>query len=188
MGKPYLTAALSPSLNDFTTESAFWLFLTKGGIDVAGVGVKYQNIQTEDLSRFWERTISRQYPPNSDLPTATVHCSDAIRGVGGRMVYMGDLYLKDGKRGDRTTLESFVRLLHVLSGTKWKFDWVYAFIRQRDAELGFGVRYGFARLIPGPQIWNTEHPGRGSSEYLMLKSADEHRHMMNHFARSLEGP
>mgnify|MGYP001801901451 CR=1 FL=1 len=115
MGKPYVTPSLSPTMNDFTAQSAFWLFLQLDGLDVAGVGVKYQDVAKENVAEFWERTISRQYPPSGKSTTVSVDIKDAISEFAGRLIYMGDLYVRDGQRGSRNTLTIFVRLLHLFA-------------------------------------------------------------------------
>ena len=125
------------------------------------------NIGGESVETYWPRLFRRNYPSGED-ETTSVTPNSAVQKLRGRLIYLGDLYFDARVRGQRDVLETFIWLLHMTAALKWEFDWIYAFMRQRDVELGFSVRYGFTRAIPNAQNWISEHPGRGSSEYLVM--------------------
>lgn len=167
LGKPGITPILSPDFTDFTEASGFWFFLTDGERDLGGTGARFDNIGGESVETYWPRLFRRNYP-SGEGPTTQVPPNSAAQNLRGRLIYLGDLYFDSRVRGQRDVLETFIWLLHMTAALKWDFDWIYAFMRQRDVELGFSVRYGFTRAIPNAQNWLSTHPGRGSTEYLVM--------------------
>lgn len=187
MGKKSQTAKLSSRYNDFTEESGFWLFMKEDGEYVTGVATRFDNVGRESMGDYMIRTMRRHYP--NDSGETLLEFTDALPpGFYGRMAYIGELFVHPEHRGSRKKLRHFMMLLHCCIATKWRVDWVYAMMRDRDVKRGFGTTYGFSIQLPGVAKWADPAPeGRGSSEWLVALPAQHLEHMMHYYAHSLEG-
>ncbi len=187
MGKNSQTAKLSAEHNDFTEETGFWLFLKEADAYVTAVATRYDNVGRENMGEYMIRTMRRHYPHDSG--ETLLDFTDALPpGFHGRMAYIGELFVHPEHRGSRQKLRYFMLLLHCCIATKWKVDWIYAMMRDRDVKRGFGTAYGFSTQLPGVARWaDPPPPGRGSSEWLVAVSEPHLLHMMRHYARSLDG-
>jgi len=186
MGKLSQTAKLSSRHNDFTEESGFWLFLKEGGEYVTAVATRFDDVGRENMGDYMIRTMRRHYPHESG--EALQGFTSALPpGFHGRMAYIGELFVHPEHRGSRQKLRYFMLLLHCCIATKWKVDWTYAMMRDRDVKRGFGIAYGFSIQLPGVARWTSPPPeGRGSSEWLVALSEPHLYHMMHHYATSLD--
>lgn len=187
MGKQSQTAKLSSQFNDFTEESGFWLFMKEDGAYVTAVATRYDNVGRESMGDYMIRTMRRHYPHESG--ETLLEFTDALpAGFYGRMAYIGELFVHPEHRGSRHKLRYFMMLLHCCIATKWKVDWIYAMMRDRDVKRGFATTYGFSMQLPGVAKWADPPPeGRGSSEWLVALSEPHLEHMMRHYAHSIEG-
>jgi hypothetical protein len=187
MGKSSHTAKLSADHNDFTEESGFWLFLKEGDQYVTAVATRFDNVGRENMGDYMIRTMRRHYPHRSG--ETLLEFTDALPpGFFGRMAYIGELFVHPEHRGSRQKLRYFMMLLHSCIATKWKVDWTYAMMRDRDVRRGFATAYGFSTQLPGVARWADPPPeGRGSSEWLVAVSESHLMHMMRYYARSLDG-
>lgn len=61
----------------------------------------------------------------------------------GDVAYIGELFVHPDNRGSLKRLRYFMILLQSCIATKWKVDWVYAMMRDRDVKRGFAANYGF---------------------------------------------
>ena len=109
------------------------------------------------------------------------------RGFSGRLAYIGELFVQPNFRGSRKRLRYLMILLHCCIATRWRADWTYAMMRNRDVMAGLGTTYGFTFQLPGVARWqHPSPPGRGDSEWLVALSADDFSHTTAHYAASLE--
>ncbi|MBE1284630.1 MAG: hypothetical protein GJ676_15060 [Rhodobacteraceae bacterium] len=176
MGKPSVTPMLSSSLNDFSKDDAFWLFLQRNGRDIGCVASRRDNLYSETLSEYWTRT-QRRYYGLSEAEASRFHAPAALHEIRGNVVYLGEFFISDASRGSRNQLALFTHALHSYTHLKWKPDWLYAFVRANDNRRGYGVEYGFNRHIPLAQNWPNPPRGRQCGEYLTAISSDEIFHM-----------
>ena len=187
MGKQSQTAKLSSRHNDFTEESGFWLFLKEDGEYVTAVATRFDDVGRESMGDYMIRTMRRHYP--NDQGETLLEFTDALPpDFYGRMAYIGELFVHPAHRGSRQKLRYFMMLLHSCIATKWRVDWTYAMMRDRDVKRGFATAYGFSMQFPGVARWAEPAPeGRGSSEWMVATSHQHLMHMMQFYARSLEG-
>ena len=186
MGKASQTAKLSSEHNDFTEESGFWLFMKEHGHYVTAVATRFDDVGRESMADYMIRTMRRHYPHESG--ETLLNFTDALpEGFHGRMAYIGELFVHPGHRGSRQKLRYFMLLLQTCIATKWKVDWTYAMMRDRDVQRGFAATYGFTGQLPGVAQWAEPAPeGRGDAEWLVSVPARQRDHMMHYFAGSLE--
>ena len=163
-GKEYLTPFSSPDHNDFTERNCIWLC----GFDVDGPvmlgAARLEDLGGEKLDSYWPRIFKRAYPDGSSARIGSI--SPAIsQVVGGRMVYFGDLFVAKRLRGMRGNLQAFTAIGHLLCSLKWEPDWIYCFLRNRDAARGAGLTYGFNWIERRPYRWLDVPPeGRSNNE------------------------
>lgn len=181
MEKNYLTPKLSPDWNDFTSESAIWLFLLRGGKPVGGVGARFDALGPERVDTYWQRTFARQYPRPKG-PTVEDVSPVLVERLTGNLVYVGDFFLAQDVRGPAAVSKLMAYLMLALALSKWpNLDWVYAFIRQRDLGRGAAARYGLHQVVPRPLNWPDPPEGRGNTEWFAGTTRDELQHMFRNF-------
>ncbi|VAW00491.1 hypothetical protein MNBD_ALPHA07-1218 [hydrothermal vent metagenome] len=186
MGKTSLTVKLSGQFNDFTEESGFWLFMKEHGEYVTAVATRFDDVGRESMGDYMIRTMRRHYPHESGRTLLDFTGALPPR-FHGHMAYIGELFVRPEKRGSLRRLRYFMILLQSCIATKWKVDWVYAMMRDRDVKRGFAANYGFSMQLPGVARWASPVPeGRGDAEWLVALPADHMAHMMRHYAGSLE--
>ena len=171
--KDYLTPKLSPGFNDFTRESAFWLFLRKEGEVVGGVGARLDDLGSEPVSAYWRRTHNRQYPIQSGAAIASID-ERVDQFIGGKLVYIGDLFVAPGLSVKRSVSRPLVHFLYALILDKWTFDYAYSFVRDADLIRGAQYQYGMSRTFLWPQTWVSPPPApRANSECLLYAGKDD---------------
>ncbi|MDQ2091741.1 hypothetical protein [Marimonas arenosa] len=164
-GRQKQTPMMSILRNDFTEETAFWLFLFKDGVVVGGIGAKYEPLGREGFDNYLCRTSRTQYG-RDDNPIAEV-AEPATTLIGGNIVYIGELEFTREHRGNLRLLEAFMRVHQGLCALKWRnLDWIYAIVPEEHQR--FSWLYGFMIVIPGVLKWRDPVPdGRLNSHVLL---------------------
>ncbi len=167
IGKPGLQPKMALDYNDFTEESAFWMFMKEEGHYTACLGARFEDTGRESMQSYLKRTFARHYPNQSGQALKGV--SSALpSGFYGPMVYSGELFINSQNRGSRKKLRAFALLCQVTIFTKWEVEWHYAFMRERDVHRGLASVYGFTHQVPGIFQWEDPAPlGRGDQEWLV---------------------
>lgn len=188
IGKPGFTRKLHSAYNDFSEESAFWMFMKEDGVYTASVATRFDHVGREGMADYLSRTTRRHYPHPEADETIRAVLPGLPKDFMGSMAYIGELFMRPGHRGDRKKLRRFMTLLQVAIICKWPVDWIYAFMRDRDVHVGLATLYGFTHQIPGVVQWEEPFPeGRGSNEWLVAVPAEHLEHLMLYHGNSVEG-
>lgn len=156
MGKPDLTDFLSPRENDFFESNCFWLFLHAADSAPSGmIGARIDETGSEPLSSYSRRKLRNLFPEESDVPIRPDRLPRIAQEIRGRVVYIGDLFLGHQLRTtNRQLLRTFLMLHYCTIHLKWQgFDWLYAFLRDRDVSRGAPWLYHFPRVYPLAHSW-----------------------------------
>jgi hypothetical protein len=156
MDKPYLTDFLSPRKNDFFESNCFWLILRDASGGASGmVGARMDDTGREPLSSYSARKLRNLFPEEAEVPIRPDRLPRIAQEISGRVVYTGDLFVGSGLRTtNRQTLRTLVLLLYCAISLKWQpFDWLYAFLRDRDVSRGAPWLYHFPRVYPLAHSW-----------------------------------
>ncbi len=156
MDKPYLTDFMSPRKNDFFEGNCFWLLMhDPDGAPSGMVGARLDDTGREPLSSYSVRKLRNMFPDEADVPVAPDRLPRIASEIKGRVVYTGGLFVGRGLRStNRQTLRTLVLLLYTTIYMKWKdFDWLYAFLRDRDVARGAPWLYHFPRVYPLAHSW-----------------------------------
>ncbi len=172
LGKPYLTPAMSPRFNDFTSQNCFWLVLSRQEERVAAVAARLVELGEMAIDEYWRRSMRRYYG-EGQRPQIGIVSGIASGVIRGSVVYFGDLIVKKADRGSRMTLHVMAVLAQALAHAKWRADWHYAFISDRDLRRTGQLVYGFYRMDPYAQEWLDPPPTRGSHECCIYSSRAE---------------
>jgi hypothetical protein len=160
-GKEYLTPFSSPDFNDFTSENCIWMCAYDGDGPVILGAARLEDLGNERLDVYWERTFGRAYR-GSEIHNVSSVITNRVQG---KIVYFGDLFVAKRARGNRSNLRAFTAIGHMLCSLKWDPDWIYCFLRQRDASRGAAQLYGFNWIEPSPYEWIGVPPqNRSNSE------------------------
>jgi len=185
LDKPYLTPVLAPNNHDFTEANSFWLVAWDDMEPAMLIGARLEMLGDEPIDAFWKRTSRRHYPSGQDETIESV-APQISKELSGRLVYIGDLFIRQQNRGSREVLDNFMLLAHVIVGTKWNPDHTYAFMRDRDVRLGFANRYGFTRHLPWAREWVDPPYGRDDSEWLVSLSRADRDHTVLKSVKSVD--
>lgn len=156
MDKPYLTDFLSPQKNDFFEANCFWLILRDGDGAASGmIGARIDETGNEPLSSYSVRKLRNMFPEESDIPVHPDRLPRIAEQIKGRVVYIGDLFFGHRLRTtNRQLLRTFLMLHYCTIHLKWRdFDWLYAFLRDRDVARGAPWLYHFPRVYPLAHSW-----------------------------------
>ena len=164
-GRRVQTPMMSLHRNDFTQETAFWLFLFKDGKVVASMGAKFEPLGRESFASYLCRTSRTQYDRDEN-PIAEV-AEPAAEMIGGNIVYIGELEILREHRGNLRLLEAYMRVHQGLCAVKWQnLDWIYAIVPEEHQR--FSWLYGFMVSVPGVLKWGDPIPdGRLNSHVLL---------------------
>lgn len=168
-GKPYLTPNMDPDLNDFTPDTCVWYVMRRRAQFVGAIGARRDSLGGRSLGQFWRSAMSRQYLGSS---TAVIVDVDFFvdTEVTGTVTYFGDLYFAPEFRGFGDHLRLFTMFCQVTAALHWRSDWSYSFISFDRAEQGGAFTYGFAKTIPGAQVWSEPIANRQSTECCVISS------------------
>lgn len=173
MGKPSVTPVLSARRLVFPRTGSITLFLQRDGRDVAGAMARFDDLGEEDVGLFFARLMEMQYAEQG-APKVRSRRGPLSRDVAGRVVYMGDLFVRPGERGSLALLENLVTLLQITCHWQWPgYDWMCAFLREKDAGRGAVERYNFTRSEFMTNIWDSPPEGRSSNERLVALSRED---------------
>jgi len=187
MGKPGIKPILAAGMNDFTQENACWLLLKEGDTCVAAIAARYDDVGREAIQSYMKRVLDRQYPAETGQSVASVTPS-LPHDFYGRMVHVGELFVRPESRGSRKRLRQFMWMFHATAAAKWNIDWVWAFMKERDVLLGAASFYGFTTQVPDFVSWNGDVPaGRGATDWVILLDQQQLHHQIQYLANSLEG-
>lgn len=176
-GRSFQMPAFSIPRADLTENSAFWLFLKLEGEYIGGAAAMLQNIGSERLDSYLNRTMNHHFPHASGKTIADM--AGPLSEYSGKLAYIGELHFHKSYRGKREVLKSFMRLFHVLTLLEWNQDWIYAFIPERHMMVRLDLVYGFARTLEKAQIWSQPGPElRASCEWFVAASRSELDHML----------
>ncbi|MDJ0628548.1 MAG: hypothetical protein QNJ44_09845 [Rhodobacter sp.] len=184
-GRQSQTPMLSVTRQDFTRSEAFWLFLTFKGNVVGGMGSKLTDLADETFETYTRRTSQNQYSRCVD-PIASM-ASVLSQRLSGKLIYLGELELRNESRGNPAVLSSFSRIMQGLCAVKWRdFDWMYAFIP--DEHFHLARYYGLTWSVPNAITWVSPPPeGRLDSHWIMAISRADYEHLVLAEKRGLVG-
>ncbi len=184
-GRNTQTPMMAVSRQDFSRAEAFWLFLTKEGVVVGGMGVKFVDLGGECIESYLRRTSRHQYGRSKD-PIASV-AAPVRDELAGKLIYFGELEFAENSRGHPEVLRSFTRLAQILAAVHWpSFDWMYAFIP--DEHFRLAREYGFTWYCPNAITWTDPPPqGRLDSHWIMAASKSHFAHLLSAQRRGLVG-
>ena len=187
MGKPGIKAILSADFNDFTHENAFWLLMKEGDTYVAAIAARLDDVGRESIQSYMKRILDRQYPTDKGASVASITGS-LPHDFYGRMVHVGELFVRPNARGSRKRLRQFMWMFHATAAAKWTIDWSWAFMKERDVLLGAASFYGFTTQVPDFVKWTGDVPeGRGATDWVILMDQTQLHHQIRYLANSLEG-
>ena len=186
--KPYLTDFLSPRKNDFFEDNCFWLvFNDEDGVPSGVIGSRMDMTGREPLSGYAHRKLRNIFPDEDHVPIRPDRLPRVADEIMGKVIYTGDLYLGANLR---TTSRSALRLIMLLQYCviflKWTdFDWLYAFLRDRDVRRGATWMYHFPRTYPMAHSWTSPPSDQTGDNWLAAMSRLE---MVDLFAAYFTAP
>jgi len=136
-GKPDGLPHMSIDRHVFLASNTFWVFLTDtDGEDVGSIAVRLDDLGDDTLLDYLSRQYRALYGGN--LPINDLSNPRFPLSLGGKTVYIGDLYMRPTYRGGkRVHLRALIFLIYMLAGIDWPtLENIYAIVRVRFASRG----------------------------------------------------
>lgn len=180
MGKPYNTRLLDPLFQDFTVDNCFWFLVRHHGDVIACIGVRKDILEKKEIFDFLDRQYARVYFSRSGSAIDPSWSPPVFDEIGGVIIYLGDLYVKEEYRSGNSgfSLSNMVLLAQALAFSKWRFDWLYAFIRDKHVEHGYAALYKAAYQYPSAVRWLEKTELRADEDWLVCSRAIDFEHQV----------
>lgn len=188
MDKPYLTDFLSPRKNDFFEGNAYWLLLMDADGQPAGAtGCRMDDTGREPLASYANRKLRNLFPEEDHVSIRHDRLPRVAEEIHGRVIYTGDLFMGAGLRStSRENLRTIALLQYCLMYLKWSdFDWLYAFLRDKDVRRGAAWLYHFPRTYPMAHSWTSPPSDQSGNNWLAAMTRIE---MIDLFASYFAAP
>ena len=196
IGKPYLTRELSPAYNDFKEHDSFWLlikYIEPGGKpgtnpEIIGIiGCRCDDLRSQAVMPYMTRQLRRLYGIDGNEAIDPDHYPPVLDRMSGKIVYIGDFYVKETFRGLKYLPKRAVLfLVYTYASMEWSFDWAYAMIRKEHADIGFITTYCGSVSYPEGRFWIKAPDERDDSEYFVAMDSADYRYLVKLFIKKPE--
>ncbi len=194
LGKPYLTRELSPAYNDFKEHDSFWLLIKHVPAETDGseaepeiigmIGCRCDDLKTQSVMPYMTRQLKRLYGESGNEAIDPEHYPPVLDRMGGKIVYIGDFYVKESFRGLKyLPKRAVIFLIYAYAAIEWDFDWAYAMIRREHADIGFITTYCGTVSYPEGRFWVKAPPHRDDSEFFVAMEAADFRYLVKLFLK-----
>ena len=184
-GKPKFSAAwMDPSRSFIQKSDAHWILLYAGEDCVGGIAARRMHIDGEGLSSHMAREADFFYGSGTLVRNAP---SKLVDQISGKVGYLGELFIARGENAQRSNVKFLVLIAQVIAFQRWRLDWTYAFIMQRDVARGQADQYGFSRTVNAPQVWKEGQQERSVRECLVASSREDLGHFVDNYEFLLSG-
>jgi hypothetical protein len=167
-------------MNDFTPNNCFWLLLERGDQTLAAGGCRLDDLGDMKLSQFWMNCVERHYYREGGncarLSRVAAPVDEALRG---KLAYFGDLIVDRNAGTGIPVLRRFTHFAQAFAMLKFRPDFSYAFVREKDAGRGAMGQFGFNTIIHNAQTW-IDPPGYHRDDDACLYVS---RSYFGHYAR-----
>lgn len=179
--KDYISPLLDPQKNDFTDQNYFWIIAKKEGVPVA-VGGGRLDCVADQLDQQLLSAFKRGYGENTLLSVS----NSVIRELKGRVCYLGDLYIPNGRGLMKSVRPHFLVIANYISSQHFHADVTYSFMRQSDVFRGGADINGFTCRIQTPVVWGKLPSSRCNSELIVYRPKFEDCSYFRSFMPELE--
>lgn len=197
LGKPYLTRELSPAYNDFKEADSFWLLIKRVASEdgpalsepeiIGMIGCRCDDLKNQSILPYMTRQLKRLYGDGEHEAIDPEHYPPVLDRMFGKIVYIGDFYVKETFRGLKYLPKRAVLfLVYTYASLEWDFDWAYAMIRREHAEAGFVTTYCGAASYPEGRFWVNPPPHRADSEFFVAMDRADYRYLVRLFLKRPE--
>ena len=192
LGKPYLTRELSPAYNDFKEHDSFWLLIKRlpkaeeaEEPKVIGmIGCRCDDLKSQSVMPYMARQLKRLYGEDGNEAIDPDHYPPVLDRMQGRIVYIGDFYVKDTFRGLKyLPKRAVIFLVYAYAAMEWDFDLAYAMIRREHADIGFITTYCDTISYPEGRFWTKVPPHRDDSEFFIAMEQADFRYLVKLFLK-----
>lgn len=193
VGKPYLTRELSPAYNDFKEHDCFWLLISHVSADaksptepelIGVIGCRCDDLRSQPVMPFMARQLRRLYGDDDNEAIDSDHYPPVLDRMHGKIVYIGDFYVKETFRGlKHLPKRAVIFLVYAYAAMEWSFDWAYAMIRKEHADIGFITTYCGSVSYPEGRWWVNAPDYRDDSEFFVAMDSADFRYLVRLFLK-----
>lgn len=193
IGKPYLTRELSPAYNDFKEHDSFWLLIKHLPPDakpssepeiIGVIGCRCDDLKSQAVMPYMARQLRRLYGDNGENAIDPDHYPPVLDRMHGKIVYIGDFYVKESFRGlKHLPKRAVIFLVYAYASMEWSFDWAYAMIRKEHADIGFITTYCGSVSYPEARFWVNAPEYRDDSEFFVAMDSADFRYLVKLFLK-----
>lgn len=171
--KEYFTSFLSPHTADLTEQNCLWTWIfNEADEPMAMIGARLDDLGDRPLPDFAKRRVVGL--SNEELPSGYVAADrfpKRAQEIKGLTVYVGDLKVLPGSKVSARCLTALHLSLLLL---KWRrFDWMYAFARDRDMGRGAPKSYLLTEIHMGANSWTVPPTAENGEHWLLASTRKE---------------
>ena len=168
MEKGRVSPEMSWLHNDLTSSNAFYIVIRNAEQELLAVcAVRHYQLNNEDLSSFLERQCARLYA-GGDEAIDTSLMPPMCREITGSVCYMGDFFVaREGRVSKAFNNSDFIILVYGLAMMQFDPDWIFGFIKQKNAIRGLPAMYLVARCYPFALEWKVKPERRVDSDWII---------------------
>jgi len=184
----HAVAMFHATCSDECVEDVFWLT----GFNNQGELVHTQAIKLFDISKmllkvFLHHQVWNIFPPgySPDYTERAFYLSDEAQKMQGRVVYHGEIWLKDPYRGGELSL-LLSRLMLIWCVTLWRPDYILGFQLPLTALKGLGARASYMRMEQRSLVMSNPRTNAYFEAWLVWMSLSEAVFNLKLPAKSIE--
>ena len=168
MEKGRISPEMSWLNNDLTSSNAFYVVVRNDeGRLVSVCAVRHYQLNSETLTSFLERQCARLYG-NGDSAIDTTLMPPLTNEITGSVCYMGDFFIaREGRVSKEFNNSDFIILVYGLAMMQFDPDWIFGFIKQKNAIRGLPAMYLVARCYPFALEWKVDVERRVDSDWII---------------------
>ena len=184
MEKGRISPEMSWLNSDLTSSNAFYVVVrNEEGRLVAVCAVRHYQLNDENLKSFLERQYARLYG-GGDNAIDTSLMPPLAHEISGSVCYLGDYFIaREGRVSKEFNNSDFILLVYGLAIMQFDPDWIFAFVKQKNALRGLPAVYLIARCYPCALEWKVSTQHRVDTDWLIGSSRKDLYYLFDLIAR-----
>ncbi|MGD1926539.1 MAG: hypothetical protein ACFB03_20505 [Paracoccaceae bacterium] len=184
MEKGRISPEMSWLHNDLSSSNAFYVVVRNSeGQMIAVCAVRHYQFNEETLTTFLERQYARLYGHGANAIDTTL-MPPLANDIRGSVCYLGDYFIaREGRVSKEFNNSDFILLVYGLAIMQFDPDWIFAFVKQKNALRGLPAVYLIARCYPCALEWKVETDFRVDSDWLIGSSRRDLNYLFDLIAR-----
>lgn len=179
----------SPSDSDLTDVNAIYILIRGSDGRLEGFcSLRHFEFGPDKLARFLLRQYSRLYGGGKEAIELEGNASP-ISEISGSVVFLSDIFIETTARAksisggrDKIDPSDISMISYCIATLRWRPDWLYGFLKDKDNRRGLGPRYFGTRFYPWTVRWKVETERRSDTDWLLCMSRSDMEHVIQTYS------